>query len=436
MNFLNNKDSKKTISFLITIFVVALLIFSGPASAVEIGVKNISDTSPVVGDSVTFQVYVDIETNERVPVQNLTLHLGDSTCSFDVDGNNLTACSGLTITNILKYDNYGPLVLYGYGYGYDGSQYTTTNTSFGLGYGYGYGYGYQYTGGTYEAELTYNVTWNTTDFSTGTYSVYLEAYAFNDGYEFTFSSRNNAQTITVGAASTTTTTSTTTTASSGGGGGGGGTTTTSVTTTTAKTTTTIAKEEKTIGSVEPGEQKQVTFEESDDLGIEEINFKANNQINNGKVTLKTINIETDVCDGYKISISAPGLSYKDLCLEKQNIGDQDVGEVKIKFKVLKSWIRDNRIDSGSLAIHRFSDGKWNKLPTEITSEDATYVYLEAESPGLSAFSISAQQVQATTTTIKPEEPEPSTMNELIITIVLILIVVGILAWMFYGTEKK
>jgi len=432
MKFFDNKGSKKAISLLITVFVVALLVFSGPASAVEIGVKNISPDDPEVGDSVTFQVYVDIETNERIPIQNLTLHLGDTTCTFDVDGNNLTTCSGLTIENVVKYDNYAEGALFGYGYGYNGSQYTTTDATFGTGYGYGYGYGYQYTGGTYEAELTYNVTWDTTGVSAGSYDVYLEAFAKNGEDEFTFSSKNNAETITVSAV-TTTTTSTTTSVSSGGGGSISTIATSTVATTTIETTTTIAQEEKEIGNVAPDEEKKITFEASKELGIEEIDFKALNEIADGKITVKTIDLDKDICDGYKISIKAPGLRYKDLCLEKQNIGNEDVSDVKIKFKITKEWIKDNNIDTGTLAIYRFSNGKWNKLPTEITKEDSTYVYLEAESPGLSAFSIAAREVQKTTTTIAPEKPEEGMPWT---TIFIIIIVLGILAGIFYGVEKR
>jgi len=411
------KKTSKIISLLITVFVVALLVFSGPASAVEIGVKNISPDDPEVGDSVTFQVYVDIETNERVPIKNLTLTIdGIVECSFDVDGNNLTACSGLSIEKLTNPEyNQGALFGYGYGYNYTSGSYETANQTFDYGYGYGYQTGYNYATDS-QAELTYNVTWNTTGISAGSYDIYLEALAERGGSFYTYSSKNSIQVIDIYSSTTTTTTATTSTTSGGDGGGGGGSGTVATTVTTTSTTTTIVHEEKEIDAKQ-GEEKLVEFDKSEEFGIEGIKFKAKNDITNAILDLFEINASKDLCNGGFL-IQGPGRVYKTLCLEKKNITDGDIEDIKIKFKVPISWIEKNNEYSGTIidisignikheniystviSLYRFSNGKWNKLPTEFIRKDSYFAYFESKSPGLSAFLISGEGVRETTTTIK------------------------------------
>lgn len=71
--------------------------------------------------------------------------------------------------------------------------------------------------------------------------------------------------------------------------------------------------------------------------------------------------------------------------------------MKIKFKVEKTWLANNNIASATIALQRYADNKWNKLSTSKVSEDATYIYFEAESPGLSVFAITGEKKAAAPT---------------------------------------
>ena len=142
---MNKGANQKNIrSIFITLLIVALYLIPNFASAVSILIKT--DKSKYENsDVVNFDVGVDVDSGEKIPINKLTLKVNDTlkTCDFRPDGSFISDCSNLKITSKKVYTNgygYGNNN-YGYGYGY-GNEYTTKNTTFGSGYGYGAGYGY------------------------------------------------------------------------------------------------------------------------------------------------------------------------------------------------------------------------------------------------------------------------------------------------------
>ncbi|AKB17929.1 hypothetical protein MSWHS_1066 [Methanosarcina sp. WWM596] len=75
----------------------------------------------------------------------------------------------------------------------------------------------------------------------------------------------------------------------------------------------------------------------------------------------------------------------------------------VGFKVEKTWIKLNDVDSSSVKLWKFDDGNWVELSTSQTGEDDDYVYYEADTPGFSTFSIMA---------LYPEEDPESTYRAL------------------------
>jgi len=99
-----------------------------------------------------------------------------------------------------------------------------------------------------------------------------------------------------------------------------------------------------------------------------------------------------VADGTKPSAGDPvstGAVYKYIEITKINAVDSDFSLIKIRFKVPKTWITTNNIDSLKVSLYRYSSG-WDKLVTTRTSSDSTYYYYEAISPGFSTFSIAGE----------------------------------------------
>src|SRR3989338_1534378 len=232
-------------------------------------------------------------------------------------------------------------------------------------------------GTTVNAGTTKSLAWTITHSScfTGTKTV---VFALGDN--------TNAHTLTItGNSSCTTTTTNTTTSSSSSGGAGSN----------ATTNATVTKESQSFSSV-GGTPLTLKFTKITN-GVTEIEL----------TTLFNKNsVQMSVADGTKPSAGDPvstGAVYKYIEITKINAVDSDFSLIKIRFKVPKTWITTNNIDSLKVSLYRYSSG-WDKLVTTRTSSDSTYYYYEAISPGFSTFSIAgeaAPSVPANATTPTP-----------------------------------
>ncbi len=160
------KAQKKSIvsSALITVFIVIMLIISGPAQAVSVIISGLGGTY-TKGNSINFTVSVNItDPDKYVPAANISLDVTGPVNldrTFALNGTPILGDSAITITpvQVPQPDQHG----YGYGYGVD----SRSGTGYHFGYGYGYGYGNGAGGGT--VTYTYNVTIDTTSLPAGSY---------------------------------------------------------------------------------------------------------------------------------------------------------------------------------------------------------------------------------------------------------------------------
>lgn len=140
----------KIFAFILTVFIIGMLVASGPADAFILGIES-SRTNVLTGDNVVFTISADAETNEYSNINNLSFVLTGPNkveCRFYPNATIISGCRGMSIilTNKEEY-----------------------------GYGYGYGYGY-------DKSLSYNITLNTTTYTLGTYST--EIFVFADSKIF------------------------------------------------------------------------------------------------------------------------------------------------------------------------------------------------------------------------------------------------------------
>ncbi|WP_083755889.1 PGF-pre-PGF domain-containing protein [Methanosarcina acetivorans] len=87
-----------------------------------------------------------------------------------------------------------------------------------------------------------------------------------------------------------------------------------------------------------------------------------------------------------------GKVYKNTNIWVGNEGtasSENIENAVVGFKVEKTWINSNGVDSSSVKLWAFEDEKWVELPTSQTDEDEDYVYYEADTPGFASFSIMA-----------------------------------------------
>jgi PGF-pre-PGF domain-containing protein len=105
-----------------------------------------------------------------------------------------------------------------------------------------------------------------------------------------------------------------------------------------------------------------------------------------------------------------GEVYKSLNIWVGNSGfatSKNIENAVVGFKVEKSWIQDKKIDKSSLTLNRYSDKTWNQLPTSLSSEDDTYLYLTAQTTGFSPFAITGKITAAGTIQPAVDKTQPA-----------------------------
>lgn len=192
---------KGLISVLLTGFVIALLLLSGPVSALTLSITQPNNADK--GNDVSFSITSEINDPDLLPISYTNLIITgpngfSKTCKINSDGTDDCADVDVTVSS-------SPTVTYAAGsqYGYD--------AYLGFGYNLGYGFGYQ---GSGTGTITYDVVWHTpSTLEDGTYNANAEVFAQGSSSSHTFSSSGKSFSIS--------------TASGGGGGssGGGGTNT-------------------------------------------------------------------------------------------------------------------------------------------------------------------------------------------------------------------
>jgi len=120
-----------------------------------------------------------------------------------------------------------------------------------------------------------------------------------------------------------------------------------------------------------------------------------------KKELTNVEIKTSYITKLPNKVPPLGSVYKYVQVDKTGIQDNDLIELKIKFRVEQSWIKENNIDIYAISLYRYENNAWKKLPTTPVENTPMYYYFEATSPGFSIFAIKGE-----TKKLETEEPQP------------------------------
>ncbi len=144
-----------------------------------------------------------------------------------------------------------------------------------------------------------------------------------------------------------------------------------------------------IPSMTPETPAIVDVENVEDVSITELEINVLNAVENVRITVQEF---TD--KPAEIAIGAPGATYKYLEIVTENLSEDDISSVTIKFKIEKSWISSNSIDENTITLNRWNedDNTWTSYPTIIVGEDDTYFYFSATLPGFSTFAITGRVI--------------------------------------------
>ena len=150
----------------------------------------------------------------------------------------------------------------------------------------------------------------------------------------------------------------------------------------------VTTEIKLVQMITPEKPSVIKIKEVDKLKLQEIKIETKEAVENAQITIKEAVLPPKV----EVPIKPDqGSVLKYVEVTKTNIEDYQISNVKIKFKVEKSWISSNSIDSDTVKLQRYESNLWKGLPTTKLNEDATNVYYETESPGLSLFAITGEK---------------------------------------------
>ncbi|MBI2141445.1 PGF-pre-PGF domain-containing protein [Candidatus Woesearchaeota archaeon] len=122
------------------------------------------------------------------------------------------------------------------------------------------------------------------------------------------------------------------------------------------------------------------------ISKEEISFKnlditTVNSASNVELTV------TKLATSPTVKREVQGKVYQYIKIDKANLKDTDVSEVKIEFKVEKKWFDQNSGSIKNIVLQRYFNDLWTSLDTVYKRSDTTDNYFEATSPGLSLFAV-------------------------------------------------
>ncbi|MEM7825084.1 MAG: PGF-pre-PGF domain-containing protein [Candidatus Aenigmatarchaeota archaeon] len=141
-----------------------------------------------------------------------------------------------------------------------------------------------------------------------------------------------------------------------------------------------------IPSIAAGKMANVTINKTEDVAFRSIEITVTNSVNNIIITItKLAGQPADIV--HEVS----GKVYHYIEIKKTNINDTQINKTKVRFTVNKSWINSNNINESTIVLNRYSNNKWNPLPTTKVGEDPEEIYFESEFTGLSIFAISGQE---------------------------------------------
>ncbi len=341
----------------ISIVFIGFLIFSESAAGIVLGV-NAPNTEPNERSSVSFNVFVDLESDEIVPIDYLVLRIGSELCTFMVNGTKISGslCDDISITKNHDYKSY-----YGYMHGYDHEN----NINNYFGYGYGYGYEPGISEGAYPyGELSYNITWNTPGVSSDTgFMVSLKAVAGDKEYAKEFPNLFRVKDTDLGS---------------------------SLPRIAGEGSTGSTYEDDSAYQVwlfdliKPGSPIAAIFNDLS-LGIRRIVIYSEESMKHVKLIVKKLDknpgiiipgiYEGNIFDFYKISLSH----------------ENGIKKAIIRFSVDKSWLIKNNIDKEDIVLLRFANGRWVELETKLAGNYLDAYEYEAVTPGFSYFASAAKK---------------------------------------------
>ena len=126
----------------------------------------------------------------------------------------------------------------------------------------------------------------------------------------------------------------------------------------------------------------------EEIGIKQVNIFVKNPVSNVRVTVTKLDSQPT-----SVTHSVKGNLYQFLDMTATNLEETNILDVKVQFKVKKSWLSDNNVNDSTVKLNRY-DMIWEELETNRLNEDSENIYYEATSPGFSVYAITGEAFSA------------------------------------------
>jgi PGF-pre-PGF domain-containing protein len=124
------------------------------------------------------------------------------------------------------------------------------------------------------------------------------------------------------------------------------------------------------------------------IAVSEVAIAVENAAANVQITVKAVPTLPSGTPALAITSAAgnAGKVYSYLSISIVNLSNTNIASAKVKFTVPKSWLTQNALAAGDVALYRYTTN-WDRLTTRVLSQNENNTYYEADTPGFSVFSI-------------------------------------------------
>ncbi|UCD03791.1 MAG: S8 family serine peptidase [Candidatus Woesearchaeota archaeon] len=148
-----------------------------------------------------------------------------------------------------------------------------------------------------------------------------------------------------------------------------------------------------FSQISPGEELEMNLD-SKNIPVSKLSVSSNELLNNVEVTVTSLDEKPE---GLPL---APNIIYEYFSITSST---DKIGGT-ISFKINRSWINENNIDTSKIYLFRY-DTNWEKFNTRRIGEDKDYLYYSATVHAFSYFAISGEEVEEESEVIiYPDEP--------------------------------
>ncbi|RLI96813.1 MAG: hypothetical protein DRO99_03850, partial [Candidatus Aenigmatarchaeota archaeon] len=131
--------------------------------------------------------------------------------------------------------------------------------------------------------------------------------------------------------------------------------------------------------------------EDPDIGMRRITIKSRTETE-ARIKVERVsdipeNITTPAGTTKVKPVAERNMVYQYLNVTHENLDDDDIEVVTISFSVNQTWIRERMLNKTDIYLARYYGGQWNRLETRFVNQTPLEANYEAESPGLSIFTI-------------------------------------------------